>query len=163
MRRGLGINPAAVTTDDGTSTANSATSPYAYSTDGNGGGSSSSSTPTEPPNSYAGTTTSTTTEELLRNCDSTAIDLIGDGNCDTLNNIVECLYDGDDCCPCTCVDGPTYTCGRSGFVCLSPNAGLCNIDEAATSASSANIGPALVTVIFGAVGVSLLGCGFTGA
>lgn len=51
---------------------------------------------------------------------------IGNGECDdSLNNNPSCAYDGGDCCPCTCDDGPSlqFPCGRAGYPCLDPNSG----------------------------------------
>lgn len=45
---------------------------------------------------------------------------VGDGQCDGYLNTLECGYDGGDCCECTCVEGSTFSCGRSPFVCLDP-------------------------------------------
>ena len=47
---------------------------------------------------------------------------IGNGRCDVENNNEACLYDGGDCCPCTCVDGLNYQCGMFGFTCKDPDA-----------------------------------------
>jgi hypothetical protein len=40
----------------------------------------------------------------------------GDGYCDGSNNNADCLYDGGDCCPSTCVDG-SYSCASYGGDC----------------------------------------------
>ena len=40
----------------------------------------------------------------------------GDGYCDGSNNNADCLYDGGDCCPSTCVDG-AYSCASNGGDC----------------------------------------------
>eukprot|EP00904_Undaria_pinnatifida_P003224 jgi/Undpi1/12902/HiC_scaffold_7.g02568.m1 len=44
-------------------------------------------------------------------------DWLGDGFCDPEANNLACLYDGGDCCACSCVDGPLYPCGWNGFDC----------------------------------------------
>lgn len=50
-------------------------------------------------------------------------ELIGDGNCDSVNNNAACNYDGGDCCACTCVDGPEHSCGPLFFYdCQDPDA-----------------------------------------
>lgn len=43
---------------------------------------------------------------------------IGDGPCDPSNSNLSCNYDGGDCCECTCIDGPEYTCGSNGYDCV---------------------------------------------
>ncbi|CAN0191986.1 unnamed protein product [Scytosiphon promiscuus] len=53
---------------------------------------------------------------------------LGDGFCDTTNNIADCGYDGGDCCVCTCADGPAYQCGVAGYACVDP-AALCVNDD----------------------------------
>ena len=61
---------------------------------------------------------------------------IADGWCDAENNLVECSYDGGDCCPSTCQDG-SFVCGNFPFDCVDPssceNTGEC---EPSTSGSS---------------------------
>lgn len=49
---------------------------------------------------------------------------IGDGSCDDDNNNSDCLWDGGDCCSCTCQDGPANSCGSSpeDFDCRNPDA-----------------------------------------
>ncbi|CAM9492785.1 unnamed protein product, partial [Laminaria digitata] len=42
---------------------------------------------------------------------------LNDGWCDLETNTPDCGYDGGDCCACTCVDGPLYSCGSNGFNC----------------------------------------------
>ena len=44
----------------------------------------------------------------------------GDGGCDASQSGPSCGFDGGDCCSCTCVDGPYYSCGISGFQCEDP-------------------------------------------
>lgn len=98
-------------------------------------------------------------------------DLIGDGNCDSSslgnsvsakfnNNNAACQYDGGDCCYCTCVDGPTYSCRvHSAFDCQDPN-GTESCTDSSVASSSA--GPGIfVGVLAGAFLVScgLLACG----
>lgn len=46
--------------------------------------------------------------------------LIGDGDCDPANSNEECMYDGGDCCWCTCSDSVEYTCGDSEYFCRDP-------------------------------------------
>lgn len=45
---------------------------------------------------------------------------ISNGLCDTMNNNVQCDYDGGDCCRCTCADSSDYTCGEAAFDCRDP-------------------------------------------
>jgi len=59
----------------------------------------------------------------------TAVADIGNGRCDAALNTPACGFDGGDCCPCTCADGPDYSCDDSEFDCLYPYCG----DPAATS------------------------------
>ena len=54
-------------------------------------------------------------------CITGKIGLIGNGVCDTVNNNKECLYDGGDCCMCTCTNGPFRRCGYFGFSCVDPD------------------------------------------
>ena len=54
-------------------------------------------------------------------CVNGNIDYIGDGWCDANNNNKECLYDGGDCCMCTCTNGQYSYCGSSGFWCVDPD------------------------------------------
>ena len=45
------------------------------------------------------------------------------GFCQDFNNNEDCGYDGGDCCECTCVDGPEYSCsGIYRFDCVDPDA-----------------------------------------
>ena len=46
---------------------------------------------------------------------------MGDGECDSDNNIAACEYDGGDCCESTCVDA-LWSCGISGYDCVDPEA-----------------------------------------
>ena len=63
-------------------------------------------------------------EPLESSCSGGDIEQIGDGRCDPENNNQGCLYDGGDCCSCTCVDD-TYNCGMDGYPCVDPDvAGL---------------------------------------
>ena len=55
------------------------------------------------------------------NCIDGNIDGIGDGWCEEKNNNEGCLYDGGDCCICTCTKGPHWYCGSDGFSCVDPN------------------------------------------
>ncbi|CAN0381637.1 unnamed protein product, partial [Scytosiphon promiscuus] len=45
---------------------------------------------------------------------------LSDGFCDSATNNPDCGYDGGDCCECTCVDGPWFSCSSIGFNCLDP-------------------------------------------
>lgn len=93
-------------------------------------------------------------------------DLIGDGNCDSSsisnsagakfdNNNAACQYDGGDCCSCTCVDGPTYTCRvHSAFDCHDPN-GHKSCTNSSLASSSA--GPGIFAGVL--AGAFLLSCG----
>ena len=54
-------------------------------------------------------------------CINGNIEYIGDGVCDADNNNKGCLYDGGDCCMCTCNNGPFYRCGYVGFSCVDPD------------------------------------------
>ncbi|CAN0519554.1 unnamed protein product, partial [Laminaria digitata] len=55
-------------------------------------------------------------QSLYPNCTGD-ITWLGDGFCDPDTNNLGCDYDGGDCCECTCVDGPTHSCGSNGFNC----------------------------------------------
>lgn len=48
---------------------------------------------------------------------------VKDGYCDNANNNADCGYDGGDCCECTCVDGPSQSCGELGvgYDCIDPD------------------------------------------
>ncbi|CAM9233132.1 unnamed protein product [Scytosiphon promiscuus] len=46
--------------------------------------------------------------------------LVGDGSCLAAKNNALCGYDGGDCCECSCIDGPYYSCGLNGYSCLDP-------------------------------------------
>ncbi len=48
---------------------------------------------------------------------------IGNGRCDSALNVPSCGFDGGDCCPCTCSDGPSYSCSDSDFDCVYPECG----------------------------------------
>ncbi len=54
---------------------------------------------------------------------------IGNGRCDAALNLPSCGFDGGDCCPCTCFDGPEHSCSDSDVDCIYPS---CD-DPAATS------------------------------
>ena len=54
-------------------------------------------------------------------CINGTIEYIGDGVCDAGNNNKDCLYDGGDCCMCTCTNGPLWRCGCLGFTCVDPD------------------------------------------
>eukprot|EP00903_Cladosiphon_okamuranus_P017273 g15917.t1 len=55
-------------------------------------------------------------------CNGTVTD-IGDGRCDAELNVPSCGFDGGDCCSCTCVDGPAFSCSDSVFDCAFPDCG----------------------------------------
>eukprot|EP00752_Nemacystus_decipiens_P017790 g15950.t1 len=50
---------------------------------------------------------------------------IGNGFCDPMNNIEECVFDGGDCCSCTC-DSPF---GCQSFACVDPSAPCVDDDD----------------------------------
>ena len=54
-------------------------------------------------------------------CVNGSIRSIGDGVCDAINNNKGCLYDGGDCCMCTCTNGQFRRCGYIGFSCVDPD------------------------------------------
>ena len=56
-------------------------------------------------------------------CTSGAVSDIGNGRCDADLNVPSCGYDGGDCCPCTCEDGPAHSCSDSEFHCVYPDCG----------------------------------------
>lgn len=56
-------------------------------------------------------------------CTTGTVADIGNGRCDTELNVIACGYDGGDCCPCTCVDGPAFSCSDNVFDCLYPDCG----------------------------------------
>jgi len=53
---------------------------------------------------------------------------IGNGRCDAALNVPSCGYDGGDCCPCTCPDGPDYSCFDNNFDCIYPG---CDVEKTA--------------------------------
>ena len=55
---------------------------------------------------------------MYENCTDGVLEYIGDGFCDRINNKKSCLYDGGDCCRCSCLDGLQNECGINGFDCL---------------------------------------------
>ena len=58
---------------------------------------------------------------IQSSCINGDIESIGDGVCDAVNNNKGCLYDGGDCCMCTCTDGQSRRCGYGGFPCVDPD------------------------------------------
>ena len=56
------------------------------------------------------------------NCTDSTILSIQNGYCDIDNNNEGCLYDGGDCCLCTCRDWSYYECGEYGYNCSDPDA-----------------------------------------
>ena len=65
-------------------------------------------------------------------CTNGTVADIGNGRCDAALNVPACGYDGGDCCPCTCSDGPDNSCSDSDFDCVYPG---CD-DPSAQSAES---------------------------
>ena len=63
---------------------------------------------------------------------------IGNGRCDVGNNNKACLYDGGDCCQCTCVHGLNYRCGIFGFTCKDPGV-VSSDDHICMESSSTNM------------------------
>eukprot|EP00752_Nemacystus_decipiens_P018348 g16460.t1 len=75
------------------------------------------------------------TPDMVENCSNAQS--IGDGWCDLGNNKPECLYDGGDCCECTCDTGTDfdddYRCNElTGFACIDPEA-PCMDDDGVTA------------------------------
>ncbi len=56
-------------------------------------------------------------------CTNGTVADIGNGRCDAALNVPACGFDGGDCCPCTCSDGPTYSCSDNDFDCIYPGCG----------------------------------------
>ena len=55
-------------------------------------------------------------------CITGAVADIGNGRCDAALNVPSCGYDGGDCCPCTCIDGPDHACSDIGTsTCVFPD------------------------------------------
>ena len=50
-------------------------------------------------------------------CTTGTITDIGNGRCDAALNVPSCGFDGGDCCPCTCSDGPDHSCSDNTFDC----------------------------------------------
>ncbi|CAN0135135.1 unnamed protein product, partial [Ascophyllum nodosum] len=50
---------------------------------------------------------------LQSNCTLGDIQAVADGNCDVVNNNMECLYDGGDCCECTRIENGSYSSSSS--------------------------------------------------
>ena len=57
-------------------------------------------------------------------CTNGTVSDIGNGRCDAELNVPSCGFDGGDCCPCTCVDGPAHSCSDSEFDCVYPDCGF---------------------------------------
>jgi cathepsin B len=60
----------------------------------------------------------------------------GDGHCDPVNNVKQCLWDGGDCCESSCNENTrrgrshTFSCGEGrGYNCLDPAAGFVGVVE----------------------------------
>ena len=66
-------------------------------------------------------------------CTNGTVANIGNGRCDAELNVPSCGYDGGDCCSCTCVDSPAYSCSDSNFDCIYPN---CNLEAAISEGST---------------------------
>ncbi|CBJ33146.1 expressed unknown protein [Ectocarpus siliculosus] len=64
---------------------------------------------------------------------------IGDGLCDDDNNNEDCLWDGGDCCECTCDTTSIYRCGANDYDCLDPSGTTCEEEETTTTASSSSL------------------------
>ncbi|CAN0145175.1 unnamed protein product, partial [Ectocarpus sp. 12 AP-2014] len=62
---------------------------------------------------------------------------VGDGYCDAENNNETCLYDGGDCCECTCDTDATYPCGTPEYDCLDSRGTTC--DDVTTASSSTSL------------------------
>lgn len=66
-------------------------------------------------------------EEVIDNKAKCLINLLGNGNCDEQNNILECNYDDGDCCAASCIENCNlkknsqnpclYTCGANSYEC----------------------------------------------
>ncbi|CAN0225140.1 unnamed protein product, partial [Scytosiphon promiscuus] len=52
---------------------------------------------------------------LYDDCIDGTVGEIGDGRCNSENNNPLCGFDGGDCCPCTCTDGPLHSCIDNAF------------------------------------------------
>lgn len=64
-----------------------------------------------------------------------------DGLCDPENNVVECAYDGGDCCESTCVSSDKYSCGLEGpYDCVDPSATGTSSEQQLVHAHSAGQG-----------------------
>lgn len=96
--------------------------------DGASSGSSSKTTATAADGGSA-TDQVTSSGEQYPECRTGLPRFLSDGDCDPSTNTPECFFDGGDCCSCSCVDGPTYTCGHTGFHCLDPEVS-CTDDDA---------------------------------
>ena len=59
-----------------------------------------------------------TAVSVQSSCINGTIESIGDGRCDAINNNKGCLYDGGDCCMCSCTNGQFRRCGYGGFSCV---------------------------------------------
>ena len=62
-----------------------------------------------------------TAATVQSSCINGVMEFIGDGVCDAFNNNKGCLYDGGDCCMCSCTDGESWRCGYAGFPCVDPD------------------------------------------
>ncbi len=54
-------------------------------------------------------------------CTNGTVADIGNGRCDAALNVASCGYDGGDCCPCTCSNGPDHSCSDNNFDCVYPD------------------------------------------
>ena len=69
--------------------------------------------------SYCKLVPGTTAKRRCSECaDASAQASVGDGQCDSANNVSPC-WDGGDCCETTCIDGDTHTCGS--YDCKDPD------------------------------------------
>ena len=67
---------------------------------------------------------------MIENVKKTCIkDTLGDGNCDSENNIADCNYDEGDCCASSCLENCSagncpFECGsKNPYECIDPNNG----------------------------------------
>ncbi|CAN0220126.1 unnamed protein product, partial [Ectocarpus sp. 13 AM-2016] len=55
------------------------------------------------------------------------------------NNNETCLYDGGDCCECTCDTDATYPCGTPEYDCLDSRGTTCDGKDVTTASSSTSL------------------------
>ena len=73
----------------------------------------------DPDAECVATSTSSTVTSYNSECPSPTS--IGDGMCDSSNNIAECSWDGGDCCSCTCTSS-SFSCDDTSYNCTDPYA-----------------------------------------